>query len=471
MSALHELSATDLIQARERGELSARELVSHFLERIDTLNPLVSAIVTASPELALSAAREMDEGTRPPGMLWGLPFADKDLVNRAGVATGWGSRALAGIPVPAVSDPLAQVLDDAGGISVGKSATCEFGLSAYTESEVFPPTVNPYSPSHGSGGSSGGAAAAVAAGMVPLSPGNDGGGSVRIPAWTCGVVGHKPSRGLIPAGTGFDSLGGLVVPGPLARSVGDAALLLDALCGSEPTFRATGQPPRPRSFRDALTEPLAPLRIGMTHASPFDDWLDISVDPEALTAMNRVAAVAEAAGHTVVPWQWTPMQGYGDAFYTLWRASATALWRNHVAPELVEPMTRYLMEQGRTLSAGDVVEALAVLTQFETNTIRTFSRFDVVLTPGLATPPPKIGFYDTANPEENFRQQVRVTPFSSFVNVSGLPALALPAGLGVDGLPRGVQLIGGPGQDATLLQLASALESDLGWQGTRPSLW
>jgi len=209
----------------------------------------------------------------------------------------------------------------------------------------------------------------------------------------------------------------------------------------------------------------------MTHASPFDDWLDISIDPEALTAMHRVAAVAEAAGHTVVPWQWQPMPGYGAAFYALWQASATALWRNHVSPELVEPMTRYLMEQGRTLSAGDVVEALAVLTQFETDTIRTFSRFDVVLTPGLGAPPPRIGFYDKEDPEENFRQQVRITPFSSFVNVSGLPALALPAGLGVDGLPRGVQLIGGPGQDATLLQLASTLESDLGWQGTRPSLW
>ena len=192
MSSLHELSAVKLVEARAAGELSATELVSHFLERIERLNPDTNALVTRTPELALEAAKAMDEGIRAPGLLWGIPFADKDLVNRAGVATGGGSQALRGAAVPETSDPLALVLDEAGGISVGKSAVCEFGLTSYTESEVFPPTVNPFSPHHGSGGSSGGAAAAVASGMVPFSPGSDGGGSVRIPAWACGLVAINP---------------------------------------------------------------------------------------------------------------------------------------------------------------------------------------------------------------------------------------------------------------------------------------
>lgn len=471
MSLLHELSAVQLVEARSTGEVSATELVTHFLERIQNLNPVLNALVTTTPELALQAAREMDSGSRNPGLLWGLPFADKDLVNRAGVPTGSGSRAMLGAPVPTVSDPLAQVLDAGGGISIGKSAVCEFGLTSYTESDVFPASANPFSLQHGSGGSSGGAAAAVSSGMVPLSPGSDGGGSIRIPAWACGLVGHKPSRGLIPAGTGFDSLGGLVVPGPLARTVEDAALLLDALCGTEPTFRATGHQKDPYSFREHLQRPLRRLTIGMTTASPWDEWTDITLDPEAKDAMLLVAELLQEARHEVVPWQWKPMAGYAEAFTTAWHASAASLESSAVSRDSVEPMTRYLMEQGQKLSAAELVRALGVLSRFETDTIRAFSPFDVVLTPGLATSPPRIGFYDTKNPEENFRQQVQVTPFSSFVNVSGLPALALPVGLNQEGLPLGVHLIGPPGGDGLILQLAHELEGHLGWSGTRPTIW
>ncbi|MDP4899530.1 MAG: amidase, partial [Pontimonas sp.] len=239
MSLPHEFPARELVSRRRSGELSATELVEHFLARIDAHNPTLNALVTITAERALEHADAMDRGEAEPGILWGLPFADKDLTNRAGVPTGAGSRVRAGAPLPTQSDPMALAMDAAGGISIGKSAVCEFGLSSYTESLVFPPTANPYSLDHGSGGSSGGAAAAVAARLVPLSPGSDGGGSVRIPAWACGLVGLKPSRGLIPGGTGFDYLAGLVVPGPLATTVGDATLLLDALRGHGITHRAT----------------------------------------------------------------------------------------------------------------------------------------------------------------------------------------------------------------------------------------
>jgi amidase len=468
VSLWDERSARELVQLRRDGEISARELVESALEAIEVSNPIIHALPTVTPEAALARAEQMDNGEIPPGILWGLPFADKDLSHRQGVPTGSGSRTRLGAAVPLESDPVPRVLDEAGGISVGKSAVCEFGLTSYTQSEVFPPTANPFSLAHGSGGSSGGAAAAVASGMVPFAPGSDGGGSVRIPAWTCGVVGFKPSRGLVPSGTGFDSLGGLVVPGPLANSVADAALLLDALCGSGQTYRATGQAPRSASFVDQASLPPGRLRIGVTTRSPWDDWMEIDKHPQALEALDRVRALAEASGHEVAELEWQPMSGYGDAFSTLWRASAVSLEIPPHQRELLEPMTRYLIEQGERLGAAELARALMFLQRFETATIRAFSAVDVVLTPGLATLPPEIGFYHAQDPELNFRQQVAVTPYSSFVNVCGLPALALPVHLSSEGLPLGVQLIGGPGADATVLALGAEFEASLGWRGTKP---
>jgi len=463
VSLPNELTARQLVSRRRSGELSATELVEHFLARIETHNPTLNALVTVTAERALADAGAMDAGKRDPGILWGLPFADKDLTNRAGVPTGAGSRVMIRASLPTESDPMAVAMDTAGGISVGKSAVCEFGLSSYTESLVFPPTATPYSLDHGAGGSSGGAAAAVAGRLLPLSPGSDGGGSVRIPAWACGLVGLKPSRGLIPGGTGFDYLAGLVTPGPLATSVGDAALLLDALRGAGVTHRATHPGAEPGSFLDALASPTKPLRIGVTTRHPWEDFVDTPLDPSALGAHSQVRARAEELGHTVVELDWVPRPGYSQAFTTIWKASAVGLDLSASQRELLEPLTRYLVEEGDTLSAKVLAGALRELSAFEEHTIRSFSGVDVVLTPGLAMAPPPIGFYDSENPERNFAQQVQVTPYSSFVNVAGLPALALPVMLTPQGLPVGVQLIGGPGGDATLLRLGHQLEEALGF--------
>jgi amidase len=468
VSLFEELSARQLTALRQNGQLSARDLVQSAVDAIDSANPRVSALVTVTAEQALVRAALMDEGAIERGILWGLPFADKDLTDRAGVVTGAGSRTRGNAGVATRTDPVPQALDNAGGISVGKSAVCEFGLTSYTQSQVFPPTLNPYSLTHGSGGSSGGAAAAVASGMVPFAPGSDGGGSVRIPAWTCGVVGVKPSRGLLPTGSGFDSLGGLVVPGPIAQSVGDAAFLLEAMAGSGPTFKATGHPPAEESFVEAADRDPGVLRIGVTTASPWDNWMDIECHPEALVALQHAQSVAAACGHDVVDLGWEPMPGYAEAFYTLWQASAVSLDIPESDYDLLEPMTRHLVELGQRLGARDLAGALAHLQRFETATIRAFDAVDVVLTPGLATLAPEVGFYATDDPERNFRQQVAVTPFSSFVNVCGLPAVALPVSLSTGGLPLGVQLIGRPGRDRQILSLAAQLEGALAWRGTRP---
>lgn len=467
MSSWGKLTALQLIKLRESRELSATELVGGFLETIDRVNPGVHALVTLRGEKALEHARAMDNGEIPTGLLWGLPFADKDLSHRAGLPTGAGSAVFSSAPPQSESDPIPRALDRAGGISLGKSAVPEFGLTSYTESDVFPPTANPHALAHGAGGSSGGAAAAVSSGMLPFAPGSDGGGSVRIPAWSCGLVGIKPSRGLIPDATGFDSVGGLVVPGPLAKTIADAALLLDAFLGDRPTYRATHPGGPEGTFLSYAKNRRSGLRVGVVITSPWDDWADITVHPEALRALHQVSKVAEEVGHQVEDFDWRPRGGYAQAFYTLWKASAVSLSIPGESRHLLEPITRFLVEEGEKLHAKDLAVALIELSRFEAATIEAFSVYDVILTPGLAVPPPALGFYDKKNPERNFRQQVQVTPFSSFVNVCGLPALALPVTATVDGLPLGVQLVGKPGSEGTLIGLGAQLEEMLGWDHTR----
>src|ERR1700712_4424138 len=228
MAELHELTALALWQELQSGRVSPRELTEHYLDRIELLNPQLGAFVTVTREAALERADRVRDEVPHTAPLWGLPSGDKDLWQRAGVRTGFGSRLFAEF-VPDTSDEIVQTMDAAGTISLGKTNAPEFGLPAYTESLAEPPARNPWNPELGAGGSSGGAAVAVASGMLPFAPGSDGGGSIRIPAAACGLGGLKPSRGLVPAGSGIASLAGLVVDGPLARTTADAALLLDGM--------------------------------------------------------------------------------------------------------------------------------------------------------------------------------------------------------------------------------------------------
>ncbi|HEY1106657.1 MAG TPA: amidase, partial [Agromyces sp.] len=197
MTELHEHTALDQYRLLQSGDVSPTELARHYLERIDRLNPVVGAFATVTAELALERAGVVEREVPRARPLWGLPLGDKDLQLRAGVPAAFGSRAFAGF-VPDESDELVRAVDDAGAVSLGKTATPEFGMPSYTEGLAFPPVRNPWNLDLGAGGSSGGAAAAVASGMLPFAPGSDGGGSIRIPAASCGLVGLKPSRGRVP---------------------------------------------------------------------------------------------------------------------------------------------------------------------------------------------------------------------------------------------------------------------------------
>jgi len=471
MPELHHLTALEQTELLQRGDLSPLELVDHYLDRIERLDAGLGAFVTVTADTGRERARTLAERMPRTAPLWGLPFADKDLSNRAGVPTGYGSRLMAGF-VPEVSDELPAALDAAGAISLGKTNTPEFGMPSYTETLVAPPARNPWNTALGAGGSSGGAAVAVSAGLLPFAPGSDGGGSIRIPAAATGLVGLKPSRGLVPGGSGNASLGGLPVAGPIARTVSDAAMLLDAMIG-DGEFPFTLRAPRwdGGALLNAAVRGEGRFQIGVTTTSPWDDAYDITIAPEASAALQLALDELAQLGHGIEEFRLEPDDSYAPNFRTIWQAGAASIPAEGEQLDLLEPLTRWLVGVGRSLSARQLGESLAALAEFERSIIRQFSGMDAVLTPALALTPRPIGWYDREDGERNFAQQVQYTPFTSFVNVSGLPAITLPVLHTEGGLPMGVQLIGRPGGEATLLAIGAQLERRIGWQHRHPPQW
>ena len=474
MSELHDLTALEQLDRLRRGEIAPRELVDHYLARIERLDAELGAFVEVTAEAARARADTVAELSTALA-LWGLPSADKDLVERAGVPTRFGSRAFADY-VPEKSDELVRVLDAAGAISLGKTNTPEFGMPSYTEPLSARPARTPYDLALGAGGSSGGAAVAVAAGLLPVAPGSDGGGSVRIPAAATGLVGLKPSRGRIAASPGFTNVGGLAVAGPLARTVADAALLFDAMIGDGRIDGnwpwATAAPDwNGGAYLNAAVRGEGRFQLGVTTSTPWETAYDIVVSPEAHDALRVAREHLDAIGHGLEEFALEPEEGYAAAFTTLWQGGASNIPIEGEQFEEVEPLTRWLVETGRRVGAREFSAAFGWLTKFERRVIRQLSRFDAVLTPTLAMTPRPIGWYDPEDAMRNFGQQVQYTPFTSFVNVSGLPAITLPVHVTEAGLPMGVQLIGRPGREDVLLAIGAQLERRLSWQLRHPPAW
>ncbi|WP_243227099.1 amidase [Microbacterium sp. CIAB417] len=457
MTELHELSLVELARMLQGDELGPLDPTRHYLSRIAARADL-GAFAEVTADAALERAEQLARATAR-GPLYGVPHADKDLVARAGVPTRYGSRSRAD-HVPAESDPLAVALDAAGAVNVGKTATSEFGLTGYTEPRIGSPARDPWNPANGAGGSSGGAAVAVAAGLLPAAVGSDGGGSIRIPAATVGVVGLKPSRGRLPIGSGLDSPDQLAVTGPLARSVADAAFLFDVLAQLAPYPYATAAPPS-GSLLDVVRRAAQPSRIGVTTVSPWDDDEDIRLDPDAREAVSRAATWLAGDGHEVEDAPWRP-RGYAAMFRRLWRVSAARIPLSDTDSDLVEPLTAWLVQQGRGLSGIETLETLSAARAFERQTVAAFAPYDAVLMPALAQSPRPVGWYDGHDPLRTFALQVEYAPYSSFVNVAGLPAVTLPVTATASGHPVSVQLVGRPGGEATILSLAAQLEDRRG---------
>jgi len=480
MPAPHELTALEQADALRRGELGADELVEHALARIEALDGRLGAFAAVTPDAARAQARlaqmRLRDGSDLPALL-GVPTAIKDLALTAGVPTGFGSRAYAGF-VPKVDDDAVRLLREAGLISVGKTATPEFGLPPYTEPAGRPPAVTPWDPGRLAGGSSGGAAAAVAGGLVAVAHGTDGGGSIRIPAAACGLVGLKTSRGLVSRGpVGGDPLG-MSVSGPLARTVTDAAALLDAMAAPVP-----GEPYAVAGRSDchldlARTAEPGRRRVGRYAVPPVPG---AQVDPACLAAYERVSAVLAGLGHEVVEVESGVTGDFLPVFETLWAVLAHAIPVPPGTGHLLEPLTVWLRARGGAVSGPAYLSATQAAIALTRRAVGAHaSAVDVVLTPMLGQLPRPVGWFTAGgDPAADFERQKRFTPFTAIYNLTGQPALSLPVGWGrpadaPDGpqLPVSVQLVGLPGADGLLLALGAQLHAALDWDATRrPPLW
>jgi amidase len=461
---------TELAALVRAGELSARELVDASLERIAALQPAVNAFVDVDHEGARAAADAIAPGDDRP--FAGVPIAIKN--NRAvrGLRLTFGAE-LAGDLMPPHDHNVTRRLRAAGFVIVGTTCLPEWGIMAVTETRRFGPTRNPWDLDRTPGGSSGGSAAAVAAGMVPIASANDGGGSTRIPAACCGLVGLKPQRGRIShapsAGESF-----LVQDGVLTRTLAETAHVLDILAGPELGDASWAPPPAEPFASSAAREP-GPLRIALTTSMPL---LEAPLDAVCERAARDAAHLLAGLGHEIVeadpPWK---VPGLLDRFAAVFGpavcgqiAFAATIAGREPAEADMEPLSWALWRHSKAI---DAVQAAAV-----TNALQAFARsiitwaqpYDAILTPALAQPPVAIGELDPCGPDPmgTFRRSGDFTPYTAICNVTGSPAISLPLYTRDDGLPLAVQLIGRPAQEGALLALAAQLERAQPWTGRRP---
>ncbi|MEA2362141.1 MAG: amidase [Thermoleophilaceae bacterium] len=451
------------------GDVSSRELVEASLERIEALQPDLNAFVYTDPDGAIAAAEAVEAGDERP--FAGVPIAVKDTAAVAGMPYTLGSDVF-GDFVPGHDAFVVRRLRDAGFVLVGKTNLPEFGILPVTEPRRFGPTRNPWDTERTPGGSSGGAAAAVASGMVPLAHGSDGGGSIRIPAACCGLVGLKPSRGRVSRGPeqGDDFL---VQDGVLTRTVADTAALLDVLAGYEPGD-ATWAPPPEESFAAAAAREPGGLRIGVTTTAA----IPAPLDPACERAVNDAAELLQSLGHEVeqveAPWAgqdllqvFTLVFGTPIAMGLFFGAQVTG---REPAEDLVEPLSWTIWEGIRQRTALDYLLARTQLGAYSRAIVALWDEYDVVLTPALAQRPVRIGEIDSCSDEpwEDFRRSGQFTPYTAVFNVTGQPAISLPLFHGEDGLPLAVQLAGKPAGEGQLLALAAQLEAARPWAERRP---
>ncbi|MEW2166058.1 amidase [Streptomyces sp. NPDC007084] len=471
-TAPHALTALEQAAAVRAGDISPVELVRHHLDRAEEFDARYGAFLTRTPEAALDAAATLEKAGRgtSPGALFGVPTAVKDLVETAGVVTTYGSKVFAG-HVPDADAHSVRRLREAGTVSLGKTNTPEFGCCCYTDNDLAGPARSPWDPALSAGGSSGGAAVAVALGLVPVAHASDGGGSIRIPASVCGLFGLKPARGRVSSGPLGAEVNGLAVQGPLARSVRDAAALLDVLAGPEPgdPHWAAPLPPGETFLGHAGREP-GRLRIGR-YAVPAADG--ITVDPVCLAAWEHASRLLESLGHEVedIPTPFGPE--VGDQFVTAWGVQSLG---RAVGPEQeasLRPVTRAWRAYGRQVSGERFAAAITGMHRATRRAVEATGAYDAVLTPALATLPRPVGHFDeSGDPLVNLRRQSPFSAFTSPYNMTGQPAVSLPLYWTAEhGLPVGVQLAGRPADEATLIALSAQLEAAAPWRDRYAALF
>lgn len=457
MNELLELSATQLIARLRAQEISSRELVEAHLQRIDQVNPTINAVVTVDAEAALAAAAEADRQTSQQaavGPLHGLPMTHKDTHQTRGMRTTRGSLVFKD-DVPDRDDLIIARLRQAGVISTGKSNVPEFGAGSHTFNEIFGTTTNPYSPGRSAGGSSGGLAASLAAGIQPLGDGSDIGGSLRIPASFCNVLGFRPSYGVIPAPSPVNDWQWLGRTGPMARTVEDIALFMSATAGPVPQLPLAA-PLTGASFTGALDTDLRGVRIGWS----ADCGIDLPVEPEVIKVLEAQLSVFEDLGAVVeeatidlreadAVFHATRAMNFAEQYGDLVRAH-----RDRIKPEVV-----WNVEEGWALSGQQWADTTAASTRLQQRVRDFFDAYDVFLSPAAQVLP-----FDASL---RFPQQVAGVASQTYLDwmrsacvlsATSLPVLSVPGGFTAEGLPVGFQMAAAHYNDVALLGWGAAFE-------------
>lgn len=477
MANLHRLTATGLARRIRDGDISSVDVVDALLDRIDTRNERIKAFITVTPDRARAAARDADRAAaagEPLGPLHGVPVAIKDLNNVAGVRTTFGSK-LFEDNVADANEPFVDRLQAAGAIVIGKTNTPEFGLGLETDNLLYGPTGNPFDPAVIAGGSSGGAGAALADGLVPIAQGSDTGGSIRVPAACCGVFGHKPSFGRVPRSsrpnafrehTPFSHLG------PMARTVEDAAVMLDVMAGPHPRDPFS-LPAADTAYATSVDEPISDYRIAY---SP--DMGTYPIDPRVRDLLDEAVTAFEDAGASVEPV--TVDMGLTndeivDTFYTFakvrWETLFDALERqgfdprgedrDRLRPKLVDTIMNADEVSTRAYKQADVAR-----TRVYDGIQDVLDGFDLLVTATIAVVP--FGHDESPTTIDGIEiEPLRGWLLTQPLNFTGHPAASIPAGF-IDGLPVGMQVVGRRFDDATVLTASAAFERQRPWHDAYP---
>jgi amidase len=451
-------------------EIRPREAAEFFLARIEKLNPALGAFVTVTPERALADADRLEKLSRSDAdalPLFGVPYSIKDLSWTKGIRTAMGSKNFANFIPPVDAEYVAR-LERAGGILLGKTSTPEFGARPTTEGGFGPTAHNPWNLEHTAGGSSGGAACASATGLGPLHQGSDGGGSIRIPSACCGVFGIKPSRGRITnAPLRAEGWGGCSTSGPIARTVRDAAWMLDLMAGPV-VGDAYWAPPPAKPFIEAINSRPKNLRLATLCETPFAD-----VDAETLAAFESACQMLRSMGHSLEPIKL-------DLSVLMIPASMVAvagIGSTEVAdPELIDPVIQGTWKAGRETTAAQYINATTMMHNLSREIVQRLAPFDALITPTLTRPAVKLGTLPSPDPwkiDKNGKHVHDIYTWTAFVfpfNATGQPAVSIPMGFNREALPLGLQIVGRPNDEAGIIALSAQFEEARPWKDQHPDL-
>jgi len=466
------LDATAQAELVRRGEVSPKELTEAAITRIEAVNPQLNAVIRTR----FDAARLAAEGDLPDGPFRGVPILFKDLgCMVAGEPTAFGLGPMRDVPFP-VTSYLAEQFLAAGFVPLGRTNVPELGTAVTTEPLSFPPARNPWDPGHSTGGSSGGSAAAVAAGLVAVAHANDGGGSIRIPASECGLVGLKPTRGRVSQGPLIgEAWAGGVIDGAVTRTVRDAAGVLDVISKPMPGDPYYAPPPRRPLAEEVGADP-GRLRIGVLDHPGAEGYLD---DPQCRAAVAGAARLLETLGHHVDQDAPEAMfeQELPGHFNAIIAADAEAtfgafemLLGRPIRDDEIEPRNAAYRRAGRELSAVAYLGSRAWFGMWARRMAVWWQDHDLLLTPTLGAPPPELGWFTAAGPHEEGPRIASFIPYTAQFNMTGQPAVSLPLHWTPGGLPVGVQLVAAYGREDILIQVASQLEQAAPWHDRRPQV-